>query len=458
MTSYKLLPKVASGQSRALKSFPLTKVLSYSSSIKPLVIYKDMVQNLTSCREIICRFFLDIVQKSSPEIVLAEFDKLFINPGSFFNSEAQKALKDIVLAKQEEEFKNTFKRCIYILLNNWIFRRKYQPAFDLIELLSNCLNSPNGQTRNLNTLKVWIVNFLNSEDYEELKLFVSKYDQRHKKHWKSRYTSYLLAPQYANDRNLLEQREAAKSLSKQLQEEFKFDLAMYTAFSQCRASKKRKIENPTALGEEAIRLIEKVVAKRGPFSYTNLANIFLNQTQNLKYVDFKESLLKYLIFSNDDRDCVQNLKNQLASKFKFLYSALDRQQINKDLLLKTCNRLIEYLTTEKNLEPSSLFVSLASQGNPLTLAILLLKVILICPSSRTHLEVCMANLIQHYEAYSSEECQWVINFLEITKIILTIYTENVQYNLVNMEQSNLVPQSVNGKDGYRIFSQVKNGY
>ena len=457
MSSYSLFPQVAIRQSRTRKSLPAT-IFFNSPSINPLVNYNDMVQNITLGREIICDFFLNLVQKKSPEIALAEFEKLFINPVAFFNSEAQKALRNIVMANQEEEFKNTFKRCIYILLNNWIFRRKYQPALDLMELLCNSVNLNNSSSQSLTTLKTWIVNFLNSTDYEELKLFVSKYDQRNKNHWKSRYTSYLLASQYANNKNLLEQREAAKSLSKQLQEEFKFDLAMYAAFSQCRAFNKRKIENPTALGAEAMRLIQTVVAKRGPFSYANLANIFINQTQQLKYIDFKESLVKYLIFSKDNREAIKKLKIQLANKLQFLYVAFNQEQLNKDLILKTCNRVIEYLTTEKNAEPSSLFIALASQGNPLTLAILLLKVILICPSSRTHLEVCMANLIQQYENNSPEECYWVINFLEITKIILTIYTENVQYNLVNMEPANLVPQSVSGGDDYRIFSQVKNCY
>lgn len=438
---------------KVINSLRITNVLAYSYHNKFLGNRNNMIQNPPLTQEIICRFFLDIVKESSPDVVLTEFASLFIKPKGFFITESEKALKEIISEDREQDFKNTLKRCIYILLNNWIFRRKYKPAQDLIGLLSNSVNIPTPPSIILKKLKTWLGNFLGSEDYQELKLYVSKYENR--EHWKSRYTSYLLAPQYANSKNLLEQREAAKRLSKQLQDQFKLDLAMYAAFSQCRAYNKRRSENPTSLGDEAMRLIKKIVAKRGLFSYANLANIFLKQTQSIPYKEFKQSLIKYLLFSLDNPGLVESLQPQLEKKLEILYANCNERGVDDSLLLKTCNRTIEYLTTEKNAEPSALFISLASQGNPLALAILLLKIILISPSSRTYLEVCMAKLIKHYEDYSSEECQWVINFLEVSKIILTIFTENVQYNLVNMENVNLVNHSVVDEDAYRVFSQIK---
>ncbi|MCL1468642.1 hypothetical protein [Argonema galeatum] len=414
-------------------------------------------QNLTTHQEIICQFFLDIVKQQSPDLVLSEFERLFINPVGLLQSEPQKAVKELLLSNKQSDFINTLKRSIYILLNNWIFSRKYKPAQDLLELISNLTNRQSTLSVSVKNLRGWLNNFINSEDYEELKLFVSRYDNREKEHWKSRYTSYLLAPQYTNSKNLIEQREAARGLAKQLQEEFKFDLAMYTAHSHSASSKNRKTENPTDLGDEALRLIKKVVGKRSAFNYVSLGNIFIKQTQRLTYSAFKQSLLKYLIFSLDNQGLAEALKTGLTKKLEFLYQTSNEEELSDALLLKTCNRVIEYLTTEKDGKPSSLFVSLASQGNPLTLSILLLKIILICPPSRTYLEVCMAKLIQNYESYSPEECHWVINFLEISKIILTIYTENVRYNLVNMENVNLTNQSINDGDSYRVFSQTKWG-
>lgn len=457
MPSQSFLPQVTTKHSRVLKTPTLNHVLLDADRTKTVTKSNAPGPSPPAAQEIICQFFLDIVKQQSPDLILSEFERLFINPVGVVHSEHQKALKEIITSNNQEEFRNTLKRSIYILLNNWIFSRKYKPAQDLIQLLSDSGNRQSTLSVSVKNLRCWLSNFINSGDYEELKLFVSRYDNREKDHWKSRYTSYLLAPQYANSKNLMEQREAARGLAKQLQEQFKFDLAMYTAHSQVGSSKNGKTENPTALGDEALRLIKKVVAKRGPLNYASLANILIKQTQGLTYSAFKQSLLKYLIFSLDNQGLVEVLKTRLAKKLEVLYQTSNEEELSNDMLLKTCNRVIEYLTTEKDGEPSQIFVSLASQGNPLTLSIIILKLILICPPSRTHLEVCMAKLIHNYESYSSEECHWVINFLEISKIILTIYTENVRYNLVNMENANLTTKFINNGDAYRVFSQTKWG-
>jgi len=268
-------------------------------------------------------------------------------------------------------------------------------------------------------------------------------------------------PQYINLENPMEQRQAARNLSRKLKEKFKFDLAMYTALSQAALppeaiAKDRKFDNPTSLGDEVLRLIKRIVAKRGFFSYPNIAHIFINQTQNLSYGAFKQSLLEYLIFSVEQDEFAITLKSQLAEKLDLLYTDHDDKIINNALILRTANRVIEYLTTENHQEPSSLFVLLLSQGNSLTLVIVLLKIILICRYARTHLEARIADLIRYYSNYSEEECQWVVNFFEMFRIITAIYTENIEYNLVNMTESCSRPQIQADMTAYRIFSQLKN--
>jgi hypothetical protein len=86
----------------------------------------------------------------------------------------------------------------------------------------------------------------------------------------------------------------------------------------------------------------------------------------------------------------------------------------------------------------------------------LLKIILICRYARTHLEARIADLIRYYSNYSEEECQWVVNFFEMFRIITAIYTENIEYNLVNMTESCSRPQIQADMTAYRIFSQLKN--
>ncbi|HEY9834071.1 MAG TPA: hypothetical protein V6D26_26195, partial [Stenomitos sp.] len=104
---------------------------------------------------------------------------------------------------------------------------------------------------------------------------------------------------------------------------------------------------------------------------------------------------------------------------------------------------------------SLLFVTLISQEKSLTLAIILLKIVLLCPQSHSHLEFCLAQLIQYYQNQPEEECEWLINFLEVIQLTLTIYIEDVQFNLVNMSKGNPNLREANEENFYRIFSQFK---
>jgi hypothetical protein len=410
-------------------------------------------RNLQQAQETIYTFLLGIVKKWPPEEVLLEFKRLFIFHVDSVSSDATHAVYEIVFANDEEEFRNTIKRSCYILVNNWDATRNFKPIQELIQTFSDPYISRHTTSPTIKRLKVWLDNFLNSEDYNQLKLFVARYETAGP--WSTRYTTYLLVPQFIDLKNPMEQREAARALSKQLKDRFKFDLAMYIARSQSSGSSDRNLKNPTALGDEVLRLIKTIVARKGPFGYVNLANIFVNQTKNLQFFDFKQSLKKYLVFAIENRDFVEVLKLRLGEKLSTLYESHAHEPVSHALLLRTCNRLIDYLTTENQKDPSPLFVMLLSQGNPLTLVIVLLKIILICKHARIHLESRIATLIRYYEDYPEEECDWIINFLEVFNVTFTIHAENVQYNLVKMNEEMSLVQPLFDPDQYKLFSQVR---
>lgn len=417
-------------------------------------------RSIHQAQETIYAFLLGIVKKWPPEEVLLEFKRLFIYHVDSVSSDALQSIYEIVFSNNEEEFRNTLKRCCYILVNNWDATRNYRPIQDLVRTFVDPCMSRYTASPTLKRLRLWVNNFVKSRDYEELSLFVSRYEEG-RADWSARYTSYLLVPQYIDLKNPIEQREAARTLSKQLKDRFKFELAMYIARSQTKQglpalseTSDRHPKNPTALGDEVVRLIKMLVAKRGPFSYINLANIFISQTQNLSYRSFKQSLQRYLTFSLEKHDFAETLQAKLTEKLGYLYADHHEDTINHALLLRTCNRVIEYLTTENQSDPSPLFVLLLSQGSPISLVVVLLKVILICPYARTHLEARIAELIRYYQSYEIEECAWVVNFVEVFNVTFTIYAENVQYNLVKME-AEPHPAHRFDPDLYRIFSQSK---
>jgi hypothetical protein len=414
-------------------------------------------RSIQQAQDCLYEFLLDIVRKWPPEEVLLEFKRLFIYHVDSISSNAMQSVYDIVFSNNEEEFSNTIKRCCYILINNWDASRNFKPIQDLVQLFSDPSFNRYTASPTLKRLRLWINNFVQSKDFEELKLFTSRYEDRVIGPWTSRYTSYLLVPQYIDLKNPLEQREAARALSKQLKDRFKFDLAMYVAKSQISAASDRATRNPTALGDEALRLIKLIVARRGQFSYVNLASIFLQQIEELKYRDFKQSLQRYLVFSVENHQFAGNFKIKIKEKLDELYPNHANEIITDALLLRTCNRIIDVLTTENQNDPSPLFIQILSQGSSITLVIILLKIILISRYSRTHLEARIAGLIKHYQNYPEEDCDWVVNFLEIFNVTFAIYAENVQYNLVKMDEKLSEDPALFDPDTYRIFSQLRHG-
>ena len=412
--------------------------------------------SIQQAQENIYQFLLEIVKKKSAADVLQEFKYLFIDyQASATNSEAITALSDLIFANQEKEFRDTIKRSCYIIINNWYTARNFNSIKELVELLAGVSFKTKTLSPSLNRQREWILNFIRSKEYNDLKLFIAKYACSEPEHWSNRYTSYLLVPQYTNLNNPIEQREAARTFSQKLKDQFKFDLAMYTARSQSNVYRDKIPKNPTALGDSVLKFIKMIVAKHGTYSYQNLAHIFREQTKDINYLSFKKALQKYLIFSVDNKDLVPTLNQCLAEKFANLYEDYDQANLDEALLLRSCNRVLEYLTTEDQQEPSALFVLLMSQGHHLTLVIVLLKVILISPNCRTHLETCIAKLIEYYSNYPEEECNWVITFFEVFKITFAIHADNVQYNLIKMERDKTDHCSKLDLDGYVVFSQLR---
>ncbi|PMB27550.1 hypothetical protein [Fischerella thermalis] len=400
-------------------------------------------------------FFVEIVNKYAPEDVLIEFKSVFLDCLVLKQLDLTIGIYDVFI-DNEQNFRNTLKRCCYILVNNWESNRKHKYTQALIELIDNYKSSAiDYKYKKITIFQTWLDNFIQSQDFQELKLFAYKNENKADGHWVNRYTSYLLAAQVVDKKNPKEQKEAAKKASKQLKDKFKFELAMYVARSQSNASSKTRYRNPSVLGDDILRLIKAIIVRRGVFSYDNIANIFIKQTQNQTFKDFKESLVKYLIFSVQQPKFVETLQQQLSEKLLIWKAECNDVIINKYLLLRTCNRMIDFLTTENSVQPSSLFVLLLSQGHPLTLVIVLLKIILICKHSRSHLESRIAHLIRYYDRYSEAECQWFINFIEIFNITFAIYAENVEYNLIKVEETEKAHEVEFDPNAYRVFSQLK---
>ncbi|NEP62885.1 MAG: hypothetical protein F6K31_39230, partial [Symploca sp. SIO2G7] len=262
--------------------------------------------DIQNAQQTLYDFFLYSVQAEPVDVVLSTFRRLFVDyTESSTESELPIALYSIVIANSEQQFIFTLKRVCYILINNWGIQRRPDAIQDLIRMFSDRILMKPGVSLILKRLRSWMRSFLVSQDFQDLKLFAARYEDD--EHWSGRYTSYLLAPQYLNLNNPLEQREAARSLSSQLKSKFRFDLAMYTAKHQMETATTR-VDNPTVLGEAAINLIKMLLLKPGRFSYENLANLLHKQCHELYYWHFKRAFLHYLVYGLPNSPVTLSLK------------------------------------------------------------------------------------------------------------------------------------------------------
>ena len=430
---------------------------SLSISQEERLNYSQLENQFSKPQDTICNFFLDKMNKETPDWVLEKFEKLFISQTGKFPIKIGEALYIIVAQNQEDTFRNTLKRSCYILINNWNAARNHQSIQKLIQLFSEASKTQKkiDTTKSLTKqrLKKWIINFIQSEDYKELQIFIARYENRGK--WSNHYASYLLASESIDAKNSQEYREAAKIVSQQLKKRFNFALAMYTARSNLAVASAIGGQNPTVLGDDVLHLIHKILANRGIFSYANIANIFLKQTTGLLYYNMKQSLKLYLFFSLEKSDLLKVLNTNIDKYLESLYNQYDKKVWNRHMLLNTCNHLIEYLITQEKGKPSLTFTWLVTHNQGLILAILIMKIILICQASYVHLENCIASLIEYYENEPESNCQWLIDFLETLTVTLAIYAENIRYNLVSLEPKQDKLRTSDNFKSYWIFSQVK---
>lgn len=379
--------------------------------------------SIEEAQEIIYSFFIDIVKQWTPEAVLQEFRHIFIQDNDSLSSNPVRAIYEIVFANKPEEFHYTIKRVCYIVVNNWVAKRNNNYIQKLIEILNEPIIRRRSLSPMIYRLRKWIQTFLESKDYQELELYAQTKVQDRSR-LSNRATSILLSSQYNNPTNPIEQRLAAKNRALQLKCRFKFDLAMYMTRFESATTTNSLCQNPTEVGDEVLRIIKIIVAKRDTSSYLNLADKFTGEVRRKNYQQFKQSLQSYLMCTGENQKLVDSLSVNLSQKLNSLYAVHNDKVLTDQLLLKTCNKLIEYLTTENRRQPSKLLITLINEGHPLTAVVLLLKIVLICKPARIHLESCIADSIGYYDKFP-EESIWMKNFIEIFNIMFAIYADNM---------------------------------
>ncbi len=427
-------------------------------------------QGIEQAQKEIYEFFLKVVRHKHPEEVLVDFKTLFIDLGDRQNPEIAQALDQILTAYNEKEFFSTLRRCCYILINNWTVSNNRFYIQSLIDIFNHSTIYKSTPSAKLQTLRVWLQLFIKSEDFQAFKLF-TLYIETHcylDQNWSNRFASYLLAYEYINPTSSVEQRQAANLLAQKMKEQFKFNLAMYTARLSHRSSLQNTPYNPTSLSDNVLHLVTLMLTKKSILNCKSLAESFLESIHDLSYQDFKISLLEYLDFSIADPEISKSVQIKLHDGLFGLKSSRHQYPVNPSLILKVSKYLIGEFTISDRGQPTELFNILLHHTNPINLVVLLLKLLLLNESIRPHLELRIAKTIKYYSQFSEAKCKSVIAFIDMLNIALAIYAGETHYNIVRMNPS--VADSVDNIEGntssdsqtskfnaseYRIFSQIR---
>ena len=412
--------------------------------------------SIDKAQQYIYNFFLEIIKYYPSEEILNQFNRLFIKYEEINDINAYYALGEIIFHNKECDFKNALIRCCYILNNNWIINGNINACHQLVDLfLSNSIGTPT-KIYKLKKLRQWLQNFVQSKEYNILRLLAGRPAINKIYHnWSERFSSYLLISEYADSSNPLEQRQYAEALSRKIKKQFKFDLAMYTARIDSKSGANPQRQNPTNLGDSVLTLIKRILNKHGNENYRKSAQSFYRQTHNMTFLEFKESLLIYLGMSQDDLEISEIIYSTVVRKLNHFQDYRHQEEMTFSLLHVTCNRVLQYLLLSERRKPSEFLKLSLEYNNLLSPVILLLKIILIHSNLRFYLESYVAELIKFYSSYEETECLAFINFLDILNVTLAVFDEDTNYSLVKMDNVDNDLLGIN-LENYRVFSQVNN--
>ena len=152
-------------------------------------------QDVQQAQQTIYDFLLDIVKDWSAEDVLEEFKGLFLQHHETVSANTIPALYAILFSNNEREFHNTLKRSCYILINNLEVAREYGAIRGLIQLFADPTIRKLSISPTIKRLRQWLQRFVDSDDFQDLKLFVANRFNNEDPNWSKRYKAYLLAPQ-----------------------------------------------------------------------------------------------------------------------------------------------------------------------------------------------------------------------------------------------------------------------
>jgi hypothetical protein len=394
--------------------------------------------------QVLYDYWLDRVRTGSPEELIEDFRRLFIEGRGYQEAPIYLALERLVKAKDAEiRFYNFFNRCCHILVNRWQMQPTHQPAIpELVSLLENLPPARQGQYGTSNTLRHLIKNFTLSDHYVKLQRLARIISSRYNEKTASSVGTLINRYPYLYDHCLLgdessqEHQQTVRHIKVKTERRFEVNLSRYVTYkvrlAQVTHTPKiteeagriiQPVKNPTLLNDKELNraLKQYVGTVEGNHTYKTLSQNFLAHTvYTTTYKDFKNDLYDYLITSVDYG------KGQFNKKlYDILQNTLpqcDQQKPSEFLVLRTSSQLLNYLVVESGQKPDHyIFMDMITNMGVTRTMGLLLKLVLMCRKVKPYLDKRFSILFNHYESFSRDGVPWLVKSLENLQVAFSIH-------------------------------------
>jgi hypothetical protein len=387
-----------------------------------------------SDEQLLYAHLLNCVEVESPNVLIERFRRLFIDGVGYPNPEVRQALERIVASNlAEREFMFLLNRSCHILINRWLKHPQYQGAIPKLIALFESVPAKSVLNRTTQRLRERVQRFTKTEQYlalSRLAQVIGRSDGNGNADAKplgtliNRYP-YLYEHCLLTNDSTDEQRQKIWLIRDQKQRKFEIDLSKYITYQQLQGSPNASVEarknlqiakNPTLLSDRQLDFaLKQFVGKvDGANTYRDLAQQFITYSSRTRsYRTFKEELYEYLTDSIDPKNGKNQFNQQL---YKHLQSTLpqnDSQKLSDVLLVGTCRKLLNFLVVESSQQPNHyIFCNLTANFGITPTIGLLLKIALICRQVKPYLEKRFSILFNHYEAYTKDKVEWLVESLE----------------------------------------------
>lgn len=396
---------------------------SYNSS--PATLDEDcLYEHLRNC-----------VKTEPTDHVIARFRQLFIDAQGYTDSQVWQALSQVVQDPEaDKSFKYTLNRCCYTLINPWQTRLECHAAIPKLVALFEQLPTHSTQSKFTIRLRTLVRQFRQTEQYAALNrlphVLLETNDQEAGGRSDNRLEPLIKRYPYIYDHSLLtedsdkQHKRTIKGLRRKAERKFGVDLVRYNS-RRLGHFKSKFAENPTLLSNAELDFaLEYYTGKiERNRTHRDVARCFSAYSQTVRsYREFKGEFTDYLltpIAAVAPIPISKQFSRQLQQYLQDTLSDFDSESLNNFVLVETCRRLLNFLIVDSPQHPNfQTFISLIRDiGYSLTVG-LLLRIVLLCSSSKPWLERCFSILFNLHEKRYREDVPWLVTSLEHVNVAL----------------------------------------